>query len=137
MRNIVFRFVYVLVTFLMLSGCKVFKNNTSAPFILTDASYFSWVVDENENGTNIKLKLSGVDQGINLDSIIFRGVRLPITITKIDDETVVESILPNGFSRFPVDFVRVDKSDQLMYRNKGEKCVFLLNEIRREKMVYY
>lgn len=137
MRNIVLRTCTFLLLFLLLSSCKSLKTDVSVPFNLVDASYYSWIKSENERGTNIKLTLNKNDAETNFDFIVFRGIKLPVSVTNTDDQIVVKAILLGGISRLPIEHKRTEESDRLLYTFKRKNGIFLLENIRRERIVYY
>jgi hypothetical protein len=115
----------------------VLKNKSSAPFILSDAFYYSWFAGENEYGTNVQIKLKDVEPGITFDSLIFRNLKVPVDVFHNKEEIMLKSVLPGDLSRLRIKKERVEKSNRLLFLQKGERQVYLLDNIRREKMKYY
>ncbi|QGY46821.1 hypothetical protein GM418_25135 [Maribellus comscasis] len=114
------------------------KKAINVPFEISDASYFSWAVDEEERGTTVEIKLKNINAEVHFDSIVFRNVMLPVRITA--NKKGVQSltaILSSGKSRISVPTQHVDKPDQLIFHLEGKRDVHLLNNINRKDMVYY
>ena len=129
----------ILITFVIVNvACISQKKVTNIPFEVSDASYFSWTVDENEKGTTVELILQNVAPKVQFDSIIFRKVMLPVRISenKNGGQTIT-AILPSGNSRLPIQTRHVDKPTQLIFHFNGERNVQLVKQIARKEMVYY
>ncbi len=101
---------------LSLETCHSVKNLNQHGFEIRQAYYQSWVVSENEKGTNVMLELTKADEGIVFDSIVFRGVRLKAFTTRKGDNVEIKSILPVGKSRIiGLENKVVNLPDQLIY----------------------
>ena len=107
------------------------------PFKIKKAYYQSWVMSQEEEGTDVILIITAIDKGITFDSIIFRGVKLEAFKTLGKKELQLKSILPGGKSRIQIGFDVVNLPDQLIYRHNGERKIFYLNSILRKKTRYY
>jgi hypothetical protein len=119
-----------------LLDCQSMKNYRQAEFKVKSAYYQSWIVSEEEKGTDILLTLSGVREGLVIDSIVFRGVRLKAFVTKENKEVHIKSILTSGISRIKLEKVVVNLPDQLIYHYKGQRKSFPLTLIGK-KTIYY
>ena len=106
-------------------------------FKVSDAYYQTWVVSNNEKGTNIILILNDVHEGVEFDSIVFRGIRLKAFATNKNNEVSIKSILPSGASRIKLDFKVVNLPDQLIYHFQGERKFFLLQKIGQKSSQFY
>jgi hypothetical protein len=126
---------YLIVFLLFFSGCKILKSRNYLPFEVSDASYYSWFAKGNESGTNIQIKLRNVDPEVKFDSLIFRNVRVPVFTSMEGSEILLETIIPGDNSQLGIE--KADISNQLIYTYRGRKRVYILNNIRREKMRYY
>lgn len=123
--------------FLMIYGCNI-RNGANIPYFqVKDAFYQSWVLSENEKGTNIILKMEKVDKNIVFDSLIFRGVMLKVSISFENDQVILKSVLPVGITRIETKNKLVQKPDQLLYKYFGTKGFYPLKNIRREKGKYF
>ena len=119
-------------------SCISQKKATINPFEISGVSYFSWVVDENEKGTTIEVGLGSLVSEVQFDSIIFRKVMLPVTLSENKNGNhTVTAILPSGKSRIPVKTKHIDKPDQLIYHFNGIRRVQLLEDVERRNMIYY
>jgi hypothetical protein len=116
-----------------LSGMHPSDNS----FNVKKARYQSWIIGENEKGTNIVLELTRVKKGVTFDSIIFRGIKLKAFITTLKKGVEIKGIIPSGKSRIKIDYEVVNLPDQLIYQRNGEKRKFLLKNIRRETTRVY
>jgi hypothetical protein len=129
--------VIILLYLMITINCTTVKNNSSTPFVLQDASYYSWVAGENEKGTDILAVVSKLDANVRFDSIIFRGTRTPVFVAVDEDVATIKGILPQGFSRVKIEAVPDSRPDQLIYYFNEQKHSFHLAKIRREKTKYF
>jgi len=106
-------------------------------FKVNEAYYQSWVVSENDKGTDILLTLNKVEDGVKFDSIIFRGVRLVVFVTKNKNEVSIKSILPSGIPRLKLENEVVNLPDQLIYQFNGIRKTYLLKSIKRKNTRFY
>jgi hypothetical protein len=107
------------------------------PFKVKRSFYQSWIIGENEKGTDIVLELTRVKKGVTFDSLIFRGIRVKAFITTQKNGVEIKGIIPSGKSRIKFDYEVVNLPDQLIYHQNGEKKEFLLKNIGREKTRVY
>ena len=107
------------------------------PFKIKKAFYQSWIIDENEKGTDIVLELTRIKKGVTFDSIIFRGIKVKAFVTAHKKGVEIKGIIPSGKSRIKLDYKVVNLPDQLIYHQNGEKKELLLKNIRREKTRVY
>ena len=113
------------------------KNKSETLFNIKDAYYQSWMINENEKGTNIILNLINVQKGVTFDSLIFRGLKLPVFIDTKDTVVILKSILTVGMSKIRIEKEVVDKPNQLLYTFQGIKHSYFLKNIRRLQTKYY
>lgn len=119
------------------SCCNLMKCSDGKLFNIKDAYYQSWVASEKEKGTNIFIKVANVKDGVVFDSLIFRGIKLPV-FTEVQNEIMtLKAIVNIEISRISLESVVVNKPDQLLYRFQEAKHSYILKKIRREKMRYY
>jgi hypothetical protein len=119
-----------------LNNCKTIKNKSETLFNVQDAYYQSWVARKEENGTDIIILLINVQKEIKFDSIIFRGIQLPVFTNDSNGVVTLNSMLTSGLEKIPMKKKYVNKPDQLLYYYQGTKRIFLLNNIRRLNMKY-
>jgi hypothetical protein len=119
------------------SSCSMTKSSGEKLFEVKDAYYQSWVTKDNERGTDIFLELQKVKEGVICDSIIFRGMELPLFIENKEGILHLKSILNTDISKIKLDFKVNHAPDQLIYRYNGIRHSLLLKNIRRENMKYY
>lgn len=129
--------LFFFLLFLMIYGCNIRNGSNINYFQVKDAFYQSWVLNENEKGTNIILKMENVDKNIVFDSLIFRGVMLTVSISFENDQVILKSVLPVGISRIETKNKLVQKPDQLLYKYFGIRGFYPLKDIRREKGKYF
>lgn len=127
---------FFLLLFLIIHGCNTRNGANIAYFQVKDAFYQSWLLNENEKGTNIILTLEKVDKNVVFDSLIFRGVRLAVAISFENNQVILKSALSVGISRFETNKKLVQKPDQLLYKYFGSRGYYPLKDIRREKGKY-
>jgi len=116
--------------------CNMMKCTGERLFEIKNAYYQSWVAKTNENGTNIFIDLVKTKEGVTFDSIIFRGLKLPVFIEDKEGTLHLKSIINSFISKIKPDFKVADAPDQLIYTFKGKKHSYLLKNIRRENMKY-
>jgi hypothetical protein len=105
-------------------------------FTLQDAYYQSWVINENEKGTNITVEVTHVKDGVVFDSIIFRGLKLPVFIEEKDGITYLKSILNVEQSKISLKSEVTDEPDKILYHYQTTKRSYDLRDFRRLKMKY-
>ena len=128
---------YLLVLIFFLFGCSILHNQQNKLFTLKDAWYQSWMISEQEKGTIVTILLSDVEKDIVFDSVVFRGVQMPLNSEIKDGNTILTCNLNREQSRLMDDKeTPVDKPNQIMYRYKGEKKTYIIESIRREEMKY-
>lgn len=138
MKNI-FAIAIFIPTFLITSvACISLKKSSAQPFVVTEASYYSWVASEHEKGTTIKIVIKETEDAVLYDSLIFRKVMLPVRVSeeKNGGKTLIVNF-PSGEPKLQVKTKHVDKPDQLIFHYKGERGVHLLKNIERMNMIYY
>jgi len=137
-KNIILFAVIILIfintAFGLNSGNNLCKK---PPFKLKKAYYQSWIISNEEKGTDVILLLTNIEKGVTFDSIIFRGIKLEAFKTLMKKELQLKSILPGGKSRIKIDLDVVNLPDQLIYHHNGERKTFPLNSIVRQKTRYY
>jgi hypothetical protein len=128
---------FSLISFVFFYACSSIKSLDNKQFTLKDAYYQSWIVNENEKGTNIYIDLSDVAKEVEIDSIIFRGFKLPALREDKDGLVHLKSTLNIGMSKIQTENVVIKDPDQLIYRYRGIKHSYILKNIRRKNMKYY
>lgn len=104
-------------------------------FNIKDAYYQSWVI--NEKGIDIVIELKNVIPGLEFQSIIFRGLELPISIKKENNTTYLKAAYTIGLSKLDYKKTPSSKENQLIYQIDKIKKTVLLKEIRRKKTKFY
>lgn len=129
----------LIVTFFMSNvACVSQKQTTNMPFKISDASYYSWVVDKNDRGTTVEILVTNWDENVAFDSIIFRKVALPVRVVENNQkQKVITATLSSGSSQIPINTKYVDKPDQLIYHYDNRKGALPIKNIVRKNMVYY
>jgi hypothetical protein len=117
--------------------CSFVKSSGEKYFEIKDAYYQSWVSRENEKGTNIFIEIKNIKEGTVFDSIIFRGLSLPVFSEEKNGIIYLKSIINVGISKIQIESKVTNLPDQLIYTYQGIKHNFKLKNIRREKMKYY
>ena len=122
--------------FLIICGCFMKNGVSNEYFHVTDSFYQHWILSEDEKGIVIIVKTEKTANGIVFDSLIFRGVRLPIVSMAENNHLILTGTLTVGISRFETNRQVVQKPDQLLYKYKGVRGYYQLKNIRREKDNY-
>jgi hypothetical protein len=120
----------------ILTNCSSMKYSGEKLFTLQDAYYQSWVINENEKGTNITVEVTHVKDGVVFDSIIFRGLKLPVFIEEKDGITYLKSILNVEQSKISLKSEVTDEPDKILYHYQTTKRSYDLRDFRRLKMKY-
>ena len=126
-----------LLTVICLISCQTIGKINSMPFRINSSYYQSWVMSEKERGIDIVLRITCLQKGIEFDSIVFNGVKLPAFITKEKGGIILKSILPIGLSRIRIGSEVTGEPDQLIYRIKGERKTYLLSNLKRKETINY
>lgn len=116
-------------------GSQIQPGNNS--FKVKRSFYQSWIISENEKGTDIVLELTSIKKGVTFDSLIFRGIKVKAFVTTLKKGVEIKGIISSGKSRIKIDYEVVNLPDQLIYHLNGEKKELLLKNIRREKTRVY
>ena len=134
-KDIVFSLLVIFHIFY--AKCNIIKDKSDFFFKVQDAYYQSWVTRKNEKGTNIIMQLVQVHQEVRFDSIVFRGIQMPVFTSEKGGVVTLKSILVLDISKIPIVKKFVDKPDQLVYHYKGNLYVYPLKNIRRLKTKYF
>jgi hypothetical protein len=118
-------------------SCITVKNNSSVPFLLKDAFYYSWVAGENEKGTDIFIIVGKLDSRVRFDSLIFHDTRTPVFVTVENEVATIKGILPVGLSRVKIETTPDPRPDQLIWYFNEQRHSFPLEKIRREETKYF
>ena len=137
MRLNFFKTSFILFLIFTVSGCSVFKNQAAAPFVLSDARYYSWFAGEDEFGTTVELVVKNVAPDVTFDSLIFRNQKVPVRQSIKEGGVLLEAVIPRRSSHLDIRAERTKKTDRLIFRRNGRRDVFFLKEIRREQMEAY
>jgi hypothetical protein len=128
---------YLFMTLFFAFSCSILNNPQKKLFTVKDAYYQSWMISGQEKGTTVTIIVTEIDKDVNFDSIVFRGVQMPVNTEVKESTTVLKSILNRDQSRLLEDKnTTTNKPDQLLYRYKEEKKSYILDSIRRENMKY-
>ncbi len=127
-------FIFFVKLFLV-TNCGITKNDR-APFDVKEVYYQSRINNKEEISTDIMIHLNKVRQGVQFDSLIFRGIRLPVFAIEENSVVVLKGLLSTGIAKLPVETEYVGKPDQLIYTFKGSKRSVLLKNIQRREMKY-
>lgn len=137
MNNITRILVFVSIFTWVFAGCCIFKTSNKSFFKVQDAFYQSWVKKETQKGTQITIILKDVKPNVQFDSIIFRGLQIPVSIENKENNVVLTSVVLSLIPELNDGSVPVNKQDQLLFKVNGKRQFFILEKIRREKMKYY
>jgi hypothetical protein len=141
-KTLIMKFKQQLALFLLMinafcAGCSCLQCPDNKLFVVKDAYYQSWVVAENEHGTDIFVEIADIKNGVTFDSIVFRGLRLPVVIEKKDSLVILKCIISTPLSKIFIKNEFVGKPDQLIYHYNGISHSQALKELRRKNMRYY
>ncbi|MDZ7635789.1 MAG: hypothetical protein U5L72_15690 [Bacteroidales bacterium] len=112
------------------------KTRQTNPFTLTAASYYSWFVDETENGTQVLINLRDVRDGVMFDSLVFRTMKIPVVTETSGDSVVVKAVLPGNQSVLESRALPDSGLSRLIYSWKGERRFYEIEEFTREDSKY-
>jgi hypothetical protein len=119
------------------TNCSLMKFSSEKLFEIKDAFYQSWVISESEKGTSIVIEITNIKEGVVFDSIIFRGLKLPVFIEEKDGITYLKSLLNIELSKISLESKVTDEPDKIIYHYQTSKRLYDLKNIRRLKMKYY
>lgn len=122
---------------ILIHSCGSINKVRMRDFTIKDAYYQSWILNENEKGTDVFVVIRNVGSGIEFRSIIFRGRELPISITKEKGTIVLRAGFTVGVSKLEQKTKVSNKEDQLIYQIGGVNKILILKEIRRKETKYY
>jgi hypothetical protein len=127
----------LIITVAISKNCSSMKNMDEILFAVKDAYYQSWIVSENEKGTNIVIEITNKNKGVVFDSIIFRNKKLPIFSTEKEGVLYLKSILTVEQSRILLNSEPADEPDKILYYYHGTRRSYDLKDLRRLEMKYY
>jgi len=113
------------------------KDHNKKLFIVKDAYYQSWMVSNQEKGTSICILVADVEKEVIFDSIIFRGIQMPVNFEIKDGTGTIESNINFELSKLESKSKSSEKPNQLIYSYQGKQYSYRLESIRRENMKYY
>lgn len=128
---------YLFFLFVILGSCSILNNQHEKLFKVENAYYQSWMVNEQEKGTNIFIEVIAIKQGVIFDSIAFRGTLLPVSLEIKDGVTILKGTLFNENKRIGSEQKYTEKADQLFYTYKENQYSLILKNIKRRDMKYY
>jgi len=112
------------------SNCCSFKNKSPTLFNVKETYYQSWISKNQVKGTDIVIQLINVQKEVIFDSLVFRGIQLPVFIQKQDDVVTIKTVLSFDDTKFSIDKKVTHKPDQLLYMFQGKRYSFSLKNIR-------
>jgi hypothetical protein len=136
LRKVIISFLFGTV-WLSLLACDTMKGKNTEAFKIKGAYYQTWVVSDNEKGTDIILIIKKVQDGVAFDSIVFRGVRLKAFVTRDNKGVNIKSVLTSGKSRLHIQGQVVNIPDQLIYHFHGERKSYPLKTIKPKATKFY
>ncbi len=136
LKKPIFSYLIFLIV-ICLTSCQTINKKNRTPFRINSSYYQPWVMSEKERGIDIVLRINCLQKGIEFDSIVFNGVKLPAFITKEKSDLIIKSILPIGLSRIRIGSEVTGERDQLIYRIKGERKTYLLINLERKETKSY
>jgi hypothetical protein len=122
---------------ILLYNCAALKNTDEKFFTFKESFYQSWLTNDNEKGTNIYVVVVDIKPGVVFDSMVFRGVKLPLSLEEKNGQTQLKSVLHKDMSVFQNEKEITGLPDQLIFHYNNMKNFFLLTDIRRVDMKYY
>jgi hypothetical protein len=125
--------LFITVIFL---GCATTQQLEKNHFTIKSATYQSWMKNENEKGTNVKIEMIKIKDGIVFDSIIFRELRNTINVVKIGDSTLLKTTYELGIPKLENKYFIDKRPDMLIYRLNNVKHYIVIKNWKRESMKY-
>lgn len=129
--------VFILFIIIFLFSCTPLRKNSIHEFTVKESSYQSWIVNENEKGTDIILLCTNVVKEVEFDSIIFRGIMIPVTTKVENGNYIIKGSVRSGLSVLKPENTVINKPDQLIYSYKGNRYSYYLSKIKRKEMKYF
>jgi hypothetical protein len=122
---------------LVLISCKSYQSVQTTPFTFNNAYYQSWMENQSNKGTNVTILLTNVDSGVSFDSLVFRGLKVPVTSFNGIDTTIIRGTVPAQGSITPVKPQYSAGPNQLIFRTNGLRRTFILKNVDRKDMNYF
>lgn len=117
-----------------LTSFTAVSQKEQKPFRMKEASYRSWMHNENIKGTDIIITLSGVRSDVEFVSVTFRGIEVPVAKTIRGRRVILKATITPGESLVEPNIQKVTGlSDRLNYTIGGEEAYTPVADIRREK----
>ena len=130
--------IFFIIVPLFYVSCCALKDSNKSAFVLKEATYQSWFVNDNEKGTDIVLKLEQVLTDISFDSLVFKGVKVPVTVEKNGNRIyIIKGTIRSDLSILKSESNTVNEPNQLIYILKNKRYCYLLKNINRKDMKYY
>ena len=130
-------FVLLFLIIVIINSCGAIYKSSLVGFTIKDAYYQSWAFNEKEKGTDVFIVLKNVKPGIEFNTIIFRGMELPISKTSQKGKTTLKVSFRFGLSKLEQKKKTSNKENQLIYQMGKERRILILKEIRRKNTKYY
>jgi hypothetical protein len=121
---------------LLFISCNTLKISHSYPFTVTEASYYSWFVNEKERGIQVTISLNDIREGVSFDSLVFRAMKIPVTTETKDDNVFVKAVLPGNESVLENRVVPDSGLNRLIYTWKGERSFYGIEKLTRKDSKY-
>lgn len=125
----------IVLLLIALASCQN-KLTKSAPFVMEEASYQTWMETSGNKGTDVVITLTQVNSGVIFDSLVFRGAKVPVSYSFGNDTTMIKANIPAKGSNSPVLPQYINEPNQLIYRLEDSRYAVFLKNIKRRNMNY-
>ncbi|MCD4768984.1 MAG: hypothetical protein K8R35_02310 [Bacteroidales bacterium] len=132
------RIPIALVMLIVFAGCSAKITNSQKPFKVTDVYYYSWMLGEDEKGTDIIIEVTNREASVEFKSITYRGIEVPVSVTEEGRSLIIKGTINTGESTIDnMEYRVTGEPDKINYTNNGSGHSYPLINIRRENSKYY
>ncbi len=127
--------IVMLITF---AGCSAILHNNHLLFKISDIHYYSWMLGENEKGTDIIIEVTDREASVEFKSVTYRGIEVPVSVTEKGKSLIIKGTINTGNSTIDnMEYRVTGEADKINYTYNGSDHSYPLVNIRRENSKYY
>ena len=132
------RIYIAIVVLIAFAGCSTKLTNSHKLFMITDIYYYSWMLGEEEKGTDLIIEVTDRKASVEFISITYRGIEVPVSITEKGRSLIIKGTINTGNSIIDnIEYRVTGEPDKINYTYNGSAHSYPLINIRRENSKYY
>jgi len=117
----------------LLSGCATAFRTDHELFRIKDIYYRSWMLQDQEKGTDVYVELVNADPDVVFTKLVFRGIEVDVISTTEGRKTAVKGVINTGPSIIEnYDYDIGGTKDVIRYIYKAKEFEYPLKNVRRE-----